>query len=209
VTARPPAYDDVAGLVLAAGAGRRMGLPKALLTDADGTPRVTATVEALRRGGCLAVTVVVGAQAEAAAPRAAATGAEVVVAERWSEGMGESLREGLEALAGGGARAVLVTLVDLPDVGPEVVRKVLAAWDAEGRSAGALVRATYDGRPGHPVLLGREHWVPLRERLAGDVGAGPYLADQRAGRKVIEVSCEDLATGRDVDRPDELRGGAR
>ena len=209
MTARPPAYDDVAGLVLAAGAGRRMGIPKALLTDADGTSRVAATVEVLRRGGCPEVTVVVGAQSDAAAPRAAAAGAEVVVAERWAEGMGESLSEGLAALSAGVARAVLVTLVDLPDVGAEVVRRVLGAWDTEGRSAGALVRATYDGRPGHPVLLGRDHWGPLRERLAGDVGAGPYLAEQRAGRKVIEVSCEDLATGRDVDRPDELPGGAR
>jgi CTP:molybdopterin cytidylyltransferase MocA len=186
-----------------------MGSPKALLTDADGTPRVAATVEALRRGGCPRVTVVVGAEAEAAAPRAAATGAEVVVAERWAEGMGESLKEGLAALSAGVARAALVTLVDLPDVGPDVVRRLLAAWHAEGGSTDALVRATYGGRPGHPVLLGRRHWAPLGERLTGDVGAGPYLAEHRAGRKVIEVSCEDLATGRDVDRPEELPGGAR
>jgi len=209
VTAPPSAYGDVAGLVLAAGAGRRMGTPKALLVDADGTSRVAATVEALRRGGCPRVTVVVGAQAEAAGPRAAAAGADVLVAERWAEGMGESLREGLAALSAGGARAVLVTLVDLPDVGAEVVRRVLDTWHAEGESADALVRATYGGRPGHPVLLGRQHWTPLAERLSGDVGAGPYLAEHHAGRKVIEVSCEDLATGRDVDRPEELPGGAR
>jgi CTP:molybdopterin cytidylyltransferase MocA len=209
VTARPPAYDDVAGLVLAAGAGRRMGRPKALLTDPDGTTRLAATVEALRRGGCPRVTVVVGASAEVAAPRAAATGADVVVAEGWAAGMGESLREGLDALAAGAARAAVVTLVDLPDVGPEVVRRVLDAWHDRGAGDDALVRATYDGRPGHPVLLGRRHWAPLRERLAGDVGAGPYLGEQQAGRKVTEVRCEDLATGRDVDRPEELPGGAR
>lgn len=209
MTAPSPAYDDVVGLVLAAGAGRRMGIPKALLTDADGTPRIAATVEALRRGGCVAVTVVVGAQAEAAARHAAAAHVEVVVAGRWAEGMGASLREGLDALSAGAARAALVTLVDLPDVGPEVVRRVLGAWYDAGASADALVRATYDGRPGHPVLLGRDHWPPLRKRLAGDVGAGPYLAEQRAGRKVIEVRCEDLATGRDVDRPEELPGGTR
>ncbi len=209
MTARPPAYGEVAGLVLAAGAGRRMGGPKALLIDPDGTTRVAATVGALRRGGCGQVTVVVGAQAEAAAPRAAATGADVVVAERWAEGMGESLRRGLDALSAGSARAALVTLVDLPDVGPEVVRRVLDAWHDEGGRDDALVRATYDGRPGHPVLLGRRHWAPLQEQLSGDVGAGPYLAQHHAGRKVTEVRCEDLATGRDVDRPEELPGGAR
>jgi CTP:molybdopterin cytidylyltransferase MocA len=144
-----------------------------------------------------------------AAPAAAATGADVVVAQRWSEGMGESLKAGLEAVATGDARAALVTLVDLPDVGAQVVRRVLDAWRDEGRTADALVRATYGGRPGHPVLLGRAHWAALMETLAGDVGAGPYLAGQPAGRKVIEVRCEDLATGRDVDRPDELPGAAR
>ncbi len=198
-------YDGVAGLVLAAGAGRRMGTPKALLTDADGTSRLAATVDALRRGGCPAVTVVVGAAAADAAPAAARTGAAVVVAQRWDEGMGESLREGLAALEAETARAVLVTLVDLPDVGAEVVSRVLATWHDAGGAADALVRATYAGRPGHPVLLGRDHWAPLGATLAGDVGAGPYLA----GRKVTEVSCEDLATGRDVDRPDDLSGGVR
>jgi molybdenum cofactor cytidylyltransferase/nicotine blue oxidoreductase len=186
-----------------------MGGPKALLVDADGTPRLAATVQALRDGGCPAVTVVVGAQAGAAAASAAGTGAEVVVAQRWSEGMGESLKAGLEALTAGQARAALITLVDLPDVGTEVVRRVLATWHDDGASADALVRATYAGRPGHPVLLGRAHWAALRETLAGDVGAGPYLAARGAGRKVTEVRCEDLATGRDVDRPEELPGAAR
>jgi molybdenum cofactor cytidylyltransferase/nicotine blue oxidoreductase len=186
-----------------------MGGPKALLVDAGGTPRLAATVEVLRSGGCPSVTVVVGAQAGEAAPSAAATGAEVVVAQRWSEGMGESLKAGLGALAAGDARAALVTLVDLPDVGPDVVRRILTSWRDAGAKADALVRATYEGRPGHPVLLGRDHWAALRETLAGDVGAGPYLADRRPGRKVTEVSCEDLATGRDVDRPEELPGAAR
>jgi CTP:molybdopterin cytidylyltransferase MocA len=205
VTGRSPAYDDVAGVLLAAGAGRRMGTPKALLVDPDGTPRVAAATAALRGGGCAAVTVVLGAGAEEAAPLAAGTGAEVVLAPRWAEGKGESLRAGLDALAAGPARAALVSLVDLPDVGPDVVRRVLAAWRDTGAPSGALLRATYDGRPGHPVLLGRDHWAPLREQLAGDAGAAAYLA----GRKVTEVSCEDLATGRDVDRPEELPGGAR
>jgi molybdenum cofactor cytidylyltransferase/nicotine blue oxidoreductase len=182
-----------------------MGTPKALLVDPDGTPRVAVATAALRGGGCAAVTVVLGARADEATPLAAVAGAEVVVAPRWADGMGESLRAGLDALEAGPARAALVSLVDLPDVGPAVVRRVLAVWRDAGAPSGALVRATYDGRPGHPVLLGRDHWAPLREQLAGDTGAAAYLA----GRKVTEVSCEDLATGRDVDRPEELPGGAR
>jgi CTP:molybdopterin cytidylyltransferase MocA len=95
---------------------------------------------------------------------------------------------------------VLVTLVDLPDVGEAVHRRVLGVWHEEGASRSALLRATYAGRPGHPVLLGRDHWSPLVVELAGDTGAQRYLARHT----VREVSCDDLASGRDVDRPEDL-----
>jgi CTP:molybdopterin cytidylyltransferase MocA len=114
--------------------------------------------------------------------------------------MGRSLRRGLQALDGSGARAALFTLVDLPDVGAAVMRRVADRWREQGASADALVRATYDERPGHPVLVGREHWPGLLATLSGDVGARDYLA----GRRVHEVSCDDLATGRDLDRPEDL-----
>jgi CTP:molybdopterin cytidylyltransferase MocA len=200
-------YGAVAGLVLAAGAGRRMGTPKALLVDTDG-PRLVTTVEALVEAGCDPVSVVLGAASEEAHALLGARPVRVVQATDWAEGMGASLRSGLRALAAdrtaAAAEAVLVTLVDLPDVGAPVMRRVLDAWAAEGARPDALVRATYAGRPGHPVLLGRDHWEPLVASLAGDTGAQPYLRS----RKVHEVSCEDLATGRDVDRPADLRGEA-
>jgi CTP:molybdopterin cytidylyltransferase MocA len=180
-----------AGLLLAAGAGSRMGMPKALVTGEDGTPWLVRGVAALREGGCDPVTVVLGAAAEEAMVLLP-DGARVVVAEDWAEGMSASLRAGLAAVAGSGAEAVLVSLVDLPDVGPEVVRRVAAA--AAGPAA--LARATYDGRPGHPVLLGRDHWAGVVEETGGDAGARGYLATH----DVLGVECGDLATGRDVDR---------
>jgi CTP:molybdopterin cytidylyltransferase MocA len=196
--APPTPYADVVGLVLAAGAGRRMGTPKALLPG-----RVTAAVDALTAAGCGSVTVVLGAAADRAAGLVPQERARVVVADDWAEGMGASLRRGLVAAGdaqGEGVRAALVTLVDLPDVGAPVMLRVLDRWQAAGSGPGALLRATYDGRPGHPVLLGRDHWAPLVDTLAGDRGAHGYLA----GRRVLEVSCEDLATGRDLDRPEDL-----
>jgi CTP:molybdopterin cytidylyltransferase MocA len=177
-----------------------MGTPKALLIDGAGASLAAVAVARLRAAGCEDVTVVLGAEADRAASLLPAGSADVVVADDWAEGMGASLRRGLESLVGGGAVAALVTLVDLPDVGDTVMRRVLDRWRADGGGAGALVRATYDGRPGHPVLLGSDHWEPLVVTLAGDSGAQGYLA----GRRVLEVSCEDLATGRDVDRPEEL-----
>jgi len=192
-----------AGLLLAAGAGSRMGLPKALLAHAGGRPRVSVAVEELRAAGCAPVAVVLGAAGDRAAglldpdPELM-----VLTAEDWAEGIGASLRAGLAALEQRALTAlgVLVTLVDLPDVGAPVMRRVVGRWAAGGCAGDALVRATYDGRPGHPVLIGRAHWAPLLATLAGDVGAQRYLA----GRAVQEVPCADLATGRDLDRPQDV-----
>ena len=182
------------GLLLAAGAGTRMGMPKALV---DGW--LTRSVDTLQAGGCHDVTVVLGAGADEASKLLAEAGVGVrqVVAEDWAEGMGASLRAGLRDLAGPGyarrAEAALVTLVDLPDVGPDVVRRVLAG----PVGTDTLRRAAYDGTPGHPVLLGREHWTGVAESAIGDRGARDYLA----AHDTATVECGDLATGADHDGP--------
>jgi CTP:molybdopterin cytidylyltransferase MocA len=192
---------SVAGLLLAAGAGRRMGRPKALLRDARGVPFLDRAVGLLLEG-CDTVTVVLGACADEARALLDEAGwgddpaVDVVVADDWAEGMGASLRTGLTALAAGPGDAALVTLVDLPDLDEVVLRRVLDT--ASGPTA--LVRATYDGRPGHPVLLGRDHWAGVVATAEGDHGARTYLA----AHEPVACECGDLATGRDVDRPEDL-----
>jgi molybdenum cofactor cytidylyltransferase/nicotine blue oxidoreductase len=188
--------DQVVGLLLAAGAGRRMGGPKALIRDEDGTSWLLRSIDVLRDGGCVDVTVVVGAEADAVRELLTDENASVVEAARWAEGMGASLRTGLWALAQSGDEAVAacVHLVDLPDVGAKVVARVIAAADPV--TPDALVRATYSGRPGHPVLIGRDHWTPIAAGAGGDRGARTYLDAYDAQR----IECADLATGRDVDR---------
>ncbi|MDP3891682.1 NTP transferase domain-containing protein, partial [Nocardioides sp.] len=81
------------GLLLAAGSGSRMGTPKALVDD-----WLRRGVTTLRDGGCAEVTVVLGAAAQEARPLLDGLPVEVVVAEDWADGMGASLRAGLEAL---------------------------------------------------------------------------------------------------------------
>lgn len=181
----------VHGLLLAAGAGRRMGMPKGLVADEDG-PWLTRGVRTLLDGGCTAVTVVLGAAAEEALGLLRESDlppVRTVVAADWAAGMSASLRAGLISLEDGDADAALVHLVDLPDVGSDVVRRVIA-------TGGALARASYDGVPGHPVLLGRAHWRPILETATGDRGARDYLRRHDAAL----VECGDLATGADVDR---------
>lgn len=187
----------VRGLLLAAGAGRRMGSPKALLRGPSGEPYVLRAVRVLRDGGCEEVTVVVGAAADEVTALLAGQDVAVVVAEDWATGMGASLRAGLEDGSVVDADAVVVALVDLPDVGPEVVRRLLGAVRPE---PAALARATYHGTPGHPVLLGRDHWAGVAATAEGDRGAREYLR----GHEHVTVECGDLATGRDVDTPEEL-----
>ncbi|WP_435770970.1 nucleotidyltransferase family protein [Nocardioides sp. SYSU DS0651] len=190
----------VHGLLLAAGAGRRMGMPKALVRDDDGRPWLTRSVGVLLDGGCDEVTVVLGAAADEAEwllaeglPDLSPVHAvHAVRAAAWEAGMGASLRAGLRTLAEGGDDAALVHLVDLPDVTAAVVRRVL---DAAPGDRSTLARASYDGTPGHPVLLGRDHWPGVCDEAAGDRGARGYLARHQPAL----VECGDLATGADVD----------
>lgn len=184
----------VAGLLLAAGAGRRMGTPKGLVRTDDGTPWVARACDALRDGGCDPVTVVVGAAADQV--RACSPGwARVVEAADWEEGMGSSLRAGLQALADSDADAALVMLVDTPGVGAPVVARLVGRAGALGRAA--LVRAGYERRPGHPVVLGRDHWAGAAAGARGDQGARSYLR----GHAVALVECGDIGAGDDIDGP--------
>jgi CTP:molybdopterin cytidylyltransferase MocA len=182
------------GVVLAAGAGTRFGMPKALARDDDGTPWVQLACRALLDGGCRDVVVVLGAQAREAEALVPA-GVRTVVAADWASGIAASLRTGLAAAAETLADAAVVSLVDLPGLRADAVRRVLGAARTPDAARVALARATYGGEPGHPVLVGREHWEPLAAAAHGDTGAGPYLRTHGAAR----VDCTDLGGGADVD----------
>jgi nicotine blue oxidoreductase len=186
---------SVAGLLLAAGAGRRFGGPKAL---AGGGLWLRRAVAVLVDGGCFPVRVVLGARAEDAA-RLLPDPELAVIATDWRQGMSASLRAGLRAVdrLRPAPDAVLVHLVDLPDVTAEVVaRLVTGAAGAAGQDA--LARAVYGGRPGHPVLIGRAYWRDVAASVSGDAGARAWL-DGRDD--LVRVECSDLAAGADVDHP--------
>ncbi|MFH8932900.1 nucleotidyltransferase family protein [Streptomyces griseosporeus] len=195
-TPREP--DAVAGLVLAAGGGRRLGgHPKALLTH-RGRPLVEHAVAVLRAAGCTRVHVVLGAAADAVRERARLDGCVLVDNPDWAQGMGGSLRAGLDSLAGTDARAALVSLVDQPGIGPEAVARVRAAY----RDETSLASAAYDGVRGHPVLFGAAHWAGIAATATGDQGARAYLKAHAA--RITLVECGDVARAYDIDTEADL-----
>ena len=192
-----PIIPSVAGLVLAAGAGSRYGRPKALATTSEGTSWLVRAVETLASAGCYPVIVVLGAGAdEAEALLGGPRPGEMVVsrAEDWADGLSASFRAGLRAATAldPGPLAVAVVPVDVPELTEATVRRLIGAAALDPDS---LRQACFEGRPGHPVVIGRAHWAGLIASATGDTGARPYLLAHRA----VPVECGDLETGADID----------
>jgi CTP:molybdopterin cytidylyltransferase MocA len=180
----------VAGLLLAAGQGSRLGQPKALV-EIGGVSLAERAVGLLRDGGADPVVMVTGA-APVSLPR-------VITAHNpdWQTGMGSSLREGLNALPPD-REAVVIALVDQPLIGPEAVRRLIAAF-----LAGAEVAvAGYQGRPRNPVLIGRAHWAAAAAAAQGDAGARTFL--RASPELVTAVECGDVGRPDDLDTPEDL-----
>ncbi|MFF0162230.1 NTP transferase domain-containing protein [Streptomyces sp. NPDC005263] len=187
------------GLLLAAGGGRRLGgRPKALLPY-RGRPLVEYVVGELRAAGCTRVHVVLGAAATAVRERAELGDCLLVENPDWADGMGSSLRAGLGSLAGTGARAALVSLVDQPGIGAAAMARVLAA----GRDETSLASAAYEGARGHPVLLGAAHWPGVMSGATGDQGARAYL--KAHAEAITLVECGDVARPFDIDTVADLK----
>ncbi|MDF2711533.1 MAG: molybdopterin-guanine dinucleotide biosynthesis protein [Nonomuraea muscovyensis] len=177
----------VAGLLLAAGQGARLGTPKALI-EYEGERLVERGVRLLEEGGCHPVVVVLGAAT------VQVRGAVAVRNPGWASGMGSSLRVGLAALPPE-AEAVVIALVDQPFVRPEAVRELIA-------SRARLAVATYGGRRRNPVLVSRRDFAEVAELAVGDVGARALM--RARPELVTEVPCDGLGDPADIDTPEDL-----
>ena len=177
--------------MLAAGAATRFGAPKQL-ADLDGVPLLEHALRTMTAAPVGRVVVVLGSGADEVAAGVDLHGADPVVCGRWEEGQSASLACGLAELAG--CEAVVVTLGDQPRLSPAAIRRVISS-----RNDAAAVRATYNGNPGHPVLLERSLFEQLRN-VSGDWGARNLLLSVQ----VLDVPCDDLGGGDDVDTPAEL-----
>jgi len=181
----------VAGILLAAGEGSRLGRPKALV-ELGGQTLAERGIALLRAGGADPVLVVTGAAA------VEIDGARAVHNPDWRSGMGSSLAAGLRALDETGSGAAVIALADQPLVGAEAVRRLIAAYQA----GASVAVAAYAGKPRNPVLIAREHWAAVTELAAGDTGARPFL---RAHPELVTlVECGDTGSPDDVDTPEDL-----
>jgi len=181
--------DGVCGLILAAGEGTRFGAQPKLLAELEGRPLLEHAIRAQCAVGELErVVVVLGAFSDRLLNGVDFMRAEAVVCPRWHEGQAASLRYGVRQLRG--ASKVIVTLGDEPLITPQVVARFV------GEPAGA--RAVYDGRPGHPVVLGRDQ-IRLVTSLRGDRGARELLG---SGPEIELGGRTDL--GQDVDTTEDL-----
>jgi CTP:molybdopterin cytidylyltransferase MocA len=186
-------HANVAGILLAAGDGTRLGQPKAQIMLA-GQSLARRGIALLRDGGADPVIVVTGAAYLAGLDSVAVTS---VHNPDWRTGMGSSLAVGLAAVPAECTAAVLA-LADQPLVGSASVRRLISA-----HAGGASVAvACYDGKPRNPVLIGRDHWAEVTRLAVGDVGARPFL---RARSELVTlVDCSDTGRPDDIDTPDDL-----
>jgi len=189
--------DDVLGLLLAGGEGRRFGRPKALVEFA-GSPLVEKAARTLSAGGCRPTVVVLGASAEEVAETCSLQETVVIVNENWREGMSTSLKAGLAEARRRDAPAVLVMQVDQPVVTPTLVSRLIESW-REGAKAAV---AAYRGRGRTPVVLDRSLWTPVEAGAVGDTGARGYLRSHP--RLVTLVDCDDVGDVSDIDSPEDL-----
>lgn len=189
----PPVPSACTGIVLAAGAGARYGKPKAL---AENGAWLRSAVTALRDGGCDPVIVLLGATGPDPAGLGLPPGTAWQWVDDWAVGLSATVRAGLRAAAGAGTRYVAFLPVDIPDIGADVVARVLAAARA---SESGLARGVFSDTPGHPVVIENKHWDAISAESAGDTGAGSYLYGRQ---DMVCVTCDDLATGADRDFPE-------
>ena len=180
-----PASPRIAGAVLAAGAGTRMGRPKADVSLA-GSRLVDRAVAVLRAAGCDPLLAVVRSGVEV-------RGAVTIVNNHPERGMRSSLA--LAVTAAVDADALAVHLVDVPGVGAEAARRVVRAW-----RPGRVTVASYAGRRGHPIVMSPALWSQAVGMADPDEGARAFL---RANPQLVD---EVPVPGdpADVDTPRDL-----
>ena len=194
-------HGSVAGVVLAAGASRRLGggQAKQLLTDEEGRAMVVRSAMQLHDAGCAPVLVVTGAAHAAVSHALESYDVTVVFNALWTEGMSSSIRCAVDWLLShaAGTDAVLIAACDMPGVTSEHVALMLSTFRKEGSRVASVYETTSGTHvSGIPALFPREDWSALLT-LSGDRGARDLLSRPNT----LAVA---LPSGFDLDTPDDV-----
>jgi molybdenum cofactor cytidylyltransferase len=196
----------IPGIILAAGLSSRMGRPKALLpARLDGPTFVGQLARTLLDGGVADVIVVVKPNDRELADEVVRLGERVrsVTNPHAELGQLSSLLAGLDAADHPGVRGVLVTPVDAPFVRETTIAILLSAFASRNVP---LVRATFRGRHGHPVIFGRSLFDALRR---ADPRLGAKAVVQAHAHEPVDVDVDDEGVLHDIDGPDDYARAVR
>ena len=195
--------SKVVGIVLAAGQSTRMGQPKALLPcPPAGRTFVTQIIHVLREGGVDTIAVIGRVNDPDLRREIAAAVPPVCYVENPSPELGQlsSVLAGVAFAEAQEAAGILVLPVDMPLIRPETVRAALGAFAAGDEP---VLRATYQGGHGHPVIFGAAVFPALR-RADPKAGARAVLHEDPSRVRNFEV--DDPGVVRDFDWPTDYRG---
>lgn len=191
----------IAAVILAAGRSTRMEGANKLLARHGGEAVIVRVAKAALASRAGPVIVVTGFEAEKVEKALGGLDVRLMDNPDFGDGLGTSLRVGIEAVAaiGGEAAGALVLLGDMPRVSPGLIDALIERFHAEGGNA--ICRPVQGGRPGNPVLWPKDLF---REMMAieGDTGARGLL--KRYPERIAAVETGDDAIHFDVDTPDDL-----
>jgi molybdenum cofactor cytidylyltransferase len=189
----------IPGVVLAAGKSSRMGRSKALLPLPGRETFLSRIVHTLLDGGADDVVIVIGHDAQTIAQHVESTGlpARVVVNAAYETGQLSSVHAALGAIDRPGVRAFLMTLVDVPLVAASTVRAVLERYRATGVP---IVRPVRGDAHGHPVLIDRSLFEPLR---LADASLGARSIVRAHASPTGDVAVDDEGAFLDIDTREE------
>ncbi|MBK1875722.1 nucleotidyltransferase family protein [Pelagicoccus mobilis] len=184
----------LATVVLAAGESKRFGSENKLLHRVEGEPLLGHVLNAVTACDFEDVVVVLGHEADSILPLLEGLPVRTVLSPNYREGMGESLRAGVEALQDADLDGLIVCLSDLPKLRPHHVEKVIDAFASNNGSS--VVVPVFKGQRGHPVCFPKRLFEKL-SALSGDRGARDLIRVE--GERGVFLEMDDDACIRDVD----------
>ncbi|HEY3629109.1 MAG TPA: nucleotidyltransferase family protein [Terracidiphilus sp.] len=189
---------SIAAMILAAGGSRRLGRPKQMLVH-DGETLLNRAIRRASDAGAGPVLVVLGAQFEMIRASIQSSSALVVHNDRWRQGMGRSVAEGMRALAvcAPDVDGVLLMGCDQPLLTADHLRALLNAFASPG--VPAIAASSYAGINGVPAVFPRETFDDLRA-LRGDKGARSVIEHAALPVAAVEFAGGDV----DIDAPEDL-----